>query len=219
MHRPFALLLYLQALLAVSCAGRLDPAVFLLPPPELDPGDPPVRTVRTTRHPETGGIAARWVVLTFIDGRVVRDGREERFHPDGTPSALRHFEAGTPVGEWRQWHVDGTLRSTYEYVAGEATPMSFFHPDGRISARGMAVAGAREGEWMFWYPGGGLRQSGRYVGGLREGAWTIRWPCGGLRSRGRFTADARVGEWKHWPDQPPTAESAWQPDAPVSSGR
>ena len=215
---PSRFLLLLLSLLG-SCAGMVDAEDFRLLAPEVDPDGPPTRAVRSSRHGDTGALAARWSVLVYPDGRVVRDGREQRFHPDGTPEVERHFLAGRPIGEWRRWYDDGSLRSSYEYAAGSATRMRFFHPGGLPSAVGLAVEGVREGAWTFWYSDGALRQQGEYEAGLRVGVWTIFWPGGGLRSRGGFRGDERVGEWKHWPEEPPTLESDWSPPAPVSSDR
>jgi hypothetical protein len=202
-----------------SCAGFVDADDFLLPAPEVDPDGPPTRAVRSSRHADTGALAARWSVLVYPDGRVLRDGGEERFHPDGTPAVQRHFAAGRPDGAWQRWYEDGSLRSSYEYVARVPTPMRFFHTGGHPSAVGLAVEGQREGGWTFWYPDGVVRQEGPYLAGVREGVWTLRWPSGGLRSRGTYRDDERVGEWKHWPERPPTLDSVWSPPTPVSSDR
>ena len=212
LHQPWLPLL----LLLGACAGRLREGDFYLPPPQVDAQAAPQREVRTSRHP-SGELAARWTVLVHPDGRVVKDGREERFHPDGTPAVLQHYRERRQVGEWRRWYPDGSPRSTYEFVPGVATPMRFFHPGGVPSAEGLAVDGLREGEWTFWDASGVVTQAGPYVGGAKEGLWTLRWPSGGLRSRGLYRGSARVGEWRHWPAEPPTLESDWMPSEPAPS--
>jgi len=212
--QPWLLLLAV----ASSCAAYLDPEDFRLPASPTDLTAPPVHAPRSSRDPESGAIVARWTVLVYPDGRVVKDGREEHFGGDGSRTELRHFMEGRPTGEWHRWYEDGSLRSSYEYVPGVATSMRFFHPGGRPSAAGLAVEGKREGGWTFWYPDGVVRQEGPYRAGLREGVWTLRWPGGGLRSRGAYREDERVGDWKHWPEHPITLESAWSPPDPVSSG-
>lgn len=210
---------WLPLLLALAaCAQYVDGDDFLLPPPEVDLEAPPTREVRTSRHP-SGELAARWTVLVYPDGRVVKDGREERFHEDGTRAVLQHFRENRQVGEWCRWYPDGSPRSSYEFVPTVATPMRFHHPGGAPSAGGLAVEGLRTGDWTFWSEDGVVVQTGAYVEGAKEGIWTLRWPTGGLRSRGWYLGDERVGEWKHWPEEPATLESDWTPPAPEPWGR
>lgn len=205
---------WLPLLLALgACAQLVDEDDLYQPAPEVGPGVQPAREVRTSRHP-SGELAARWTVLLYPDGRVVKDGREERFHPDGTRAVLQHFRERRQVGEWRRWYPDGSPRSSYEFVPGTATLMRFFHPGGVPSAEGMATQGLREGAWTFWSEDGTVEQTGPYVAGTKEGVWTLRWPSGGLRSRGWCLANDRVGEWRHWPEEPPTPESDWTPPDP-----
>ncbi len=196
-----------------GCAGYLDPRDFQSTPAEGPAKGEPVHVVRTA-HGAGGELSARWSVLLYPDGHAVREGRAEEFYPDGRTAALRHYRAGEPVGEWKTWYPDGTLRSSYEFVPGRSTPMRFFHPSGELSAEGPATMGLRDGHWTFWYPGGGVRQEGAYRSGLRTGLWTLRWPGGALRSRGYYRADRRVGEWKHWSEVDGVTESDWTPPQP-----
>lgn len=222
MRLSMLLLLLLLLVLVPACAGHLDPDDYRLPGPDPEsPDEGPTREVRTSVHPETGQVVARWTVRTTADGRSLKDGREQRFHPDGARRALRHFRRGRPTGEWRSWYPDGTLRSEYAFD-DRPTPMRFYHPSGAPSAAGPAVDGVREGRWTFWYPDGRVRKEGAYRDGERHGLWTLYHPGGGLRSRGVYREDRRVGEWRHWKALPPTRESEWRPEepgGPAASGR
>ena len=202
----------------VGCAGHLDSDDFYLPTPDIDPEEDPVHALRRSTDPQTGEVVATWAVLRYPDGRVIKDGQERRFYPDGAPRSRRDFRLGEPEGEWTTWYPDGALRSEYTFT-GTPSAMKFFHPSGRLSALGMARDGVRQGPWTFWFPDGALRQQGAYVAGKREGVWTLRHEGGALRSRGHFLDDERVGEWKHWDAIPPVTESDWQPPELASRTR
>jgi MORN repeat protein len=211
----------LLVLLTGACTGPVRARDFRLPvdPDAEDPGAEPKLRIHRSMHPGTQETSARWTVLRWPDGRVLKHGLEERFFPDGTPRARRHFDRGQPTGEWRSWYSNGVLRSEYDYdSAGAPTIMRFFHSNGRPSAEGPARRGIREGDWSFWYEDGTLRQGGSYRAGRRSGVWTLRWDGGGLRSRGHYLDDARVGEWRHWAPSPATLEDPWMPPPPEHPG-
>ncbi|MCP3916958.1 MAG: hypothetical protein GY711_15525 [bacterium] len=191
--------------LLVCAACHSAPRGVIVPAPAAD-ADPEVRTF-TTRDPDSGTVVRRWTVLVHPDGRRERQGVDERWWPDGTQRARRRFEDDRPVGEWRTWHADGTLRSEYRYpVPSGTSTMAFYHPGGAKSAAGPALDGVREGQWTYWYPSGTVRQKGPYEKGRKRGAWVLYHPSGSLEARGRFEDDRRVGKWELWPAEPPVFE-------------
>jgi antitoxin component YwqK of YwqJK toxin-antitoxin module len=152
----------------------------------------------------------------YPDGRVERDGNEKVYYPDGTLKWEREYDHDSPSGSWNSYHRDGSRRSEYTYAGPTVeTTMSFYDQSGQLVARGSARDAVRTGPWVFWYPDGASRQEGHYRVGRRVGVWTTRHANGGLESRGYYRDDARAGRWKHWPAEPPTLESDWQPEVPA----
>ena len=180
-------------LVLAGCAG-FRPAL----PPPATAGEEPEFVRHRTVDPDTGAVLHLWSVRVDPDGRVVKHGREERFHSDGSPSSSATWRDGELVGELRRWHAGGGLRSIAVYdPAGGLAPMAFWHSNGDPAAEGTARRGVREGYWRFWYEGGVLRERGGYVDGRRTGLWTHCWPDGSVQASGRYESDERVGPWRH----------------------
>ena len=168
----------------------------------LPPGAGPADEAEFRRHrsvdPETGKLIHSWSVLVHPDGRVVKHGREQRFHPDGSLRSEATWRDGAIVGDLRRWYPGGQLRSVTPFdPGGRLGPMRFWHANGDLAAEGTARGGVREGYWRFWYEGGVLREQGGYVNGRRTGLWTQCWPDGSVRATGRYQEDERVGPWQH----------------------
>lgn len=150
------------------------------------------------RDARVGVVESATVVLP--DGRRVKDGPEIAWWPNGAKRAERRFAAGRPVGVWRTFWPDGTLRSEYSFdPEGRPTEMRFWHENGVLAARGAARDGLREGRWTFWWPNGNRREEGSYLANRREGEWTFWRPDGTLEARGLYRDGRRVGTWEHGP--------------------
>ncbi len=108
-------------------------------------------------------------------GTAIRQGRSERFHPDGKLYEESHYEHDTLQGEVRRYYPDGVLQSV-ETMA-----------DGRF-----------EGPYHNYYPSGQLKISGEYRGNAMDGLWRKYYDTGELEEEVTFVDNQENGPFRSY---------------------
>ena len=163
---------------------------------------PTLQTLQTY-HLDTLELSGQWGIALHADGRIEKDGVEQRWYENGQLESRRIYRAGPPVGTWSEYHENGNQRSEIIFDPdGGQTLARWWHPNGRRSAQGPMRDGGREGRWTYWHQGGQqVEEQGDYQLGLRVGLWRAWWPDGTPRFEGEYQASRRVGEWRLWDRQ------------------
>jgi antitoxin component YwqK of YwqJK toxin-antitoxin module len=133
------------------------------------------------------------------------------------------IRAGDRVGDWGEWHEDGTASARGTYVHGKRHgPWTFWGRDAQVLNSGEYLYGTKEGEWVetgedgerisvlyrggkkyglrrVWYPdGSALKTETMWYADVRDGPTRTRYEDGQLESRGRYTKNQPVGLWEYW---------------------
>ena len=106
-----------------------------------------------------------------LQGKLVREGRAELYHEDGSPSARGAFEDDRESGRWTWYDPSGRVTAICDYVDGEGHYRDLF-PDGRTLREGQLVGQARNGHWREYYPSGRVKLEGGYLDDVQHGVWT-----------------------------------------------
>jgi hypothetical protein len=203
-HRS-ACLIALLLLPLVGCGPGIGPTQGFPRP------GPPLGTQDREAHDErTQVLIHRWSESFDEAGLPVREDLEQRWWPNGTLRAERHWDSGVPVGRWATWWEDGAPRSVHEHET-EPSFMTFWHPNGNKESEGLHLLGRKLGPWTSWDADGNVRREGRFEGGEECGVWSLRYASGALEARGVMRGGARVGKWKLWSESDAVFESDWMP--------
>ena len=113
--------------------------------------------------------------IETLDGRWVREGPWEAYHPNGALHELGAYENDEEVGEWRWWHDNGVRMAVGQFDAGK-----------------------RVGAWTYWFENGMLQASSTYAGGKAHGPWTTFHENGAMGGQGEFKEGKLSGPWTIW---------------------
>lgn len=91
--------------------------------------------------------------LNQTDKNGLRQGRWVRNYPHGTKMYEGVFRDGHPVGEFRRYYENGTLKSFLIFSEdGRHADAVLYHPNGRIASKGRYTDQKKEGKWQFFSP-------------------------------------------------------------------
>lgn len=121
-------------------------------------------------HWPNGKVRSQIEARRNLQGRMIRDGRAELFHEDGSVSARGNFGNDHEQGRWTWYTPDGRLTAVAEYVDGAGAYRDML-PDGRTLREGTLVGQAREGHWREYYPSGRVKLEGNYLNDVQHGRW------------------------------------------------
>ena len=106
-----------------------------------------------------------------LQGELIRDGRVQIFHEDGSLSAQGSFRDDLETGRWVWYTPEGVVTGICEYSAGVGHYRELT-PDGRVLREGSLHGDDREGRWREYYPSGRVKLEGDYVNNRPHGDWT-----------------------------------------------
>ncbi len=106
-----------------------------------------------------------------LQGELVRHGRVQLFHEDGTLSVRGRFQDDLEHGRWIWYTPDGVVKGICEYSAGIGHYRDLM-PDGKLLREGSLHGDDREGHWVEYYPDGRVKLEGEYQSDQQHGDWT-----------------------------------------------
>jgi antitoxin component YwqK of YwqJK toxin-antitoxin module len=136
-----------------------------------------------------------------------------------------YFQNGHPVGEFKRYYPDNTLKSLLVYSDdGSTADATFYHHNGFVASQGKYVNQKKEGKWKFYssmekdyllseeeytgnlkngqsvkfYPGGAIAEKISYVNGAKQGEWLQYYPDGTLNLKTNYTNDKLNGSFDVW---------------------
>lgn len=82
------------------------------------------------------------------------------------------FNKDVPVGEFRYYYEDGSLKSISNFLNGTHKVQStLFHKNGKKSGEGLFIDQRRHGEWKYYSAAGKLIKLESYKNGEKHGEW------------------------------------------------
>ena len=154
-----------------------------------------------------------------------KQGRWIKTYPDGNLQYEGTFKDNHPVGEFKRYYEDRTLKSVLTFSPdGRTADAVLYYPNGFIGSTGQYTDQKKEGKWKFYSPvnKGSLimeeeyRENQRngpsvkfyedrtiavkmnYVNDKREGEWTEYYPDGKLFLRSAYSTGKLNGKFETW---------------------
>ncbi len=108
------------------------------------------------------------------------------------------FKDDHPVGEFRRYYENNTLKSLLIYNDnGTEAVAGIYHPNGYISSKGKYVNQMKEGKWQFFSISinGYLICEEHYSGNLKNGPSVKFYPDSTVAEKLTYINDIKQGEW------------------------
>jgi antitoxin component YwqK of YwqJK toxin-antitoxin module len=135
------------------------------------------------------------------DSRGRKQGHWIKRYPDQTILYEGYFKDDHPVGEFRRYYEDKTIKSVLQYSNnGKEASAVLYHPNGNIASKGNYVNQKKEGKWQFFsaVTKGYLISEDIYSGDLRNGPSVRFYPDSTVAERLIYVNDIRQGEWTRY---------------------
>jgi antitoxin component YwqK of YwqJK toxin-antitoxin module len=133
-----------------------------------------------------------------------KQGHWIKKYPDQSVMYDGFFKDNHPVGEFRRYNEDATLKSLLVYSAdGKEAVASIYHSNGFIASRGKYVNQQKEGKWQFFSISidGYMISEEYYSGNLKNGPSVKFYPDGTVAESINYIKNIKQGEWKvYYPD-------------------
>ncbi len=142
-------------------------------------------------------------VLNVTDQAGRKQGQWIKRYPDNTVMYEGFFKDNYPVGEFRRYYENGTLRSVLIYSQnGNATEAKIYHQNGYLAATGRYIDRKKDGLWQFYSEiiNGYKVIEETYSGNLRHGTSVKLYPDGTIAEKLNFVNDTAQGDWLKYYD-------------------
>jgi antitoxin component YwqK of YwqJK toxin-antitoxin module len=142
--------------------------------------------------------------INKTDPKGMKQGHWIKNYPDGSVMYDGFFKSDHPVGEFKRYYEDKTLKSVLIYSDdGRKADATIYNPNGYIFSKGTYVNQKKEGKWQFFsalvkdY----LIAEELYSGDLRNGPSLKFYPDSTVAERVTYVSDQRQGAWiQYYPD-------------------
>jgi antitoxin component YwqK of YwqJK toxin-antitoxin module len=159
------------------------------------------------------------------DSRGRKQGHWIKRYPNQTILYEGYFIDDHPVGEFKRYYEDKTLKSVLNFSSnGKEADAVLYHPNGNIASKGKYINQKKEGKWQFFsemtkgylisediysgdirngpsimfYPDSTIAERVGYVNNLRQGEWTRYYPGGSLLLRSGYINGRIDGKFETW---------------------
>jgi len=127
-----------------------------------------------------------------------KQGHWIKKYPNKSVSYNGFFKDNHPVGEFRRYSEDNTLKSILIYDDnGTEAEATIYHMNGYISSKGKYINQMKEGKWQFFSISinGCLICEEYYSGNLKNGPSIIFYPDSTVAEKITYINDIEQGEW------------------------
>jgi len=184
------------------------------------------------------GTTVAQVNMTDASGK--KQGPWVKKYENGTILYQGTFRNDKPVGEFKRFYEDGTVKAVMNYDdAGETATAVFYHSDGKKAAEGKYVAQKKEGIWKYYsastegykiseesyscdrregisrkfYQTGDTAEVLPYHNGLKEGEWIQYYTDGKICLKAAYKNGMLEGAFMlYFPDGTPQYEGTYLND-------
>ena len=129
--------------------------------------------------------------INKTDNQGRKQGHWIKKYPNENAMYDGYFKDDHPVGEFRRYYEDKSLKSVLSYIA------TIYHPNGSISSKGTYVDQMKEGKWQFFsaFTDGYLISEENYSKNLKNGTSVKFYPDSTIAERLTYLNDIKQGEW------------------------
>ncbi len=125
------------------------------------------------------------------EGKILRHGSLQQFHPNGRQAVQGQYMNGAPVGIWTWWDLEGHLVRRVrkdgdfeELLFGQKinkAEITFKNTAGNKESEGLLKYDKAHGTWQYWYNNGAPKAVGKYLSGIPDGKWVLLYPDGQIK--------------------------------------
>ncbi len=136
--------------------------------------------------------------INMSDSQGGKQGHWIKKYPNENIMYDGFFKDNHPVGEFRRYYEDKTLKSLLVYSDdGKEALATIYHPNGYISSRGKYIDQMKEGKWQFFsaYTEGYLISEEQYSANLKNGPSLKFYPDSTVADKLTYINDIKQGEW------------------------
>lgn len=136
--------------------------------------------------------------LNMTDQQGRKQGHWIKKNPDENIMYNGYFKDGHPVGEFKRYYEDKSIRSILIYSDdGRKASATLYHPNGNISTKGTYIDQMKEGRWQFYsaFTNGHLVSEEFYSKNLRNGLSLRFFQDSTIAERITYINDIKEGEW------------------------
>jgi len=136
--------------------------------------------------------------LNRTDNAGMKQGHWIKRYPDNIIMYEGFFKDNNPVGEFKRYSSDGTIKSVLIYSNnGTEVDAKIYHPNGYLAASGKYINRKKEGPWQFSseFTDGYMVSEESYSGNKRNGSSVKFYPDGTVAEKMNFNNDTAQGEW------------------------
>ena len=134
----------------------------------------------------------------------MKQGHWIKNYPNGNVMYDGYFKDDHPVGEFKRYYENNTLKSILIYSNdGSEAYAEIYHPNGSISSKGKYVNQLKEGKWQFFSEifTGYLITEEEYCMNIKNGVSLKFYPDSTVAEKVNYINDLKQGEWiKYYPD-------------------
>ncbi len=151
--------------------------------------------------------------ITNEEGK--RDGPWKEYYLNGALRSEGAYDDGKRVGDWKFYHSNGQLEQVGSYTRDgkEDGIWTWYYPDGQMLREEGYYLGMLDGPSVEYDEFGQIVSEGEYIEDYREGLWKFNY--GDFREEGEYLNGMRHGQWKsYYPDGTVSFEGKFIDDNP-----
>jgi len=166
--------------------------------------------------------------INQVDAKGKKQGHWIKMYPDETVLYEGYFKDDHPVGEFKRYYEDKTLKSVLNFSPnGKEADAILYHPNGNIASRGKYVNQKKEGKWQFFsemtkdylisediysgdlrngmsikfYPDSTVAEKVGYINNIKQGEWTRYYPDGSILLKSNYVNGRIDGKFETWSEE------------------
>jgi antitoxin component YwqK of YwqJK toxin-antitoxin module len=136
--------------------------------------------------------------INQTDPQGKKQGHWIKKYSDETIMYEGFFKDDHPVGEFKRYYEDKTLKSLLQYnINGTEVVAIIYHQNGNIASKGKYINQKKEGKWQFFsaITKGYLISEESYSGNKRNGLSIKLYPDSTIAEKVSYVNDIKQGEW------------------------
>jgi antitoxin component YwqK of YwqJK toxin-antitoxin module len=173
----------------------------------------------------SNGICQIETKINQTDSQGKKQGHWIKKYPDKTIMYEGFFKDDHPVGEFKRYYEDKTLKSLLKYnINGTEVAAITYHPNGNIASKGKYINQKKEGKWQFFsavtkgyliceesytgnkknglslkfYPDSTVAEKVNYVNDIKQGEWIQYYPNGAICTKSNYVNGNISGKFEVW---------------------
>jgi antitoxin component YwqK of YwqJK toxin-antitoxin module len=139
--------------------------------------------------------------INKLDQQGKKQGHWIKRYPEGGIMYNGIFSNDHPVGEFKRYFEDNTLKSVLNYSPdGKEASAIIYHSNGNPASSGKYINQLKEGKWKFFseFTKGYLVSEETYAGNLKNGLSVKYYPDSTIAERSSFLNDTLQGEFTQY---------------------